>query len=167
MNRFFLAVLLAGCLSVSGCGFHLRGLESTRARLESIDFVSADVHGAINRELLKRFRDSGTEVSASAPLKLSVSGERRSRRAVATTRTNSVAEYELRLEVEMALTDRSGRQIVPGTTIATERIYTFDNTSLTGSSEEEELLFDEMRKDIAAQILRRVNASIRPAGPHD
>ncbi len=92
---------------------------------------------------------------------LAVTAERLIRRAVATTRTISVSEYEIRLEVDLALSNRAAKELISPTTLATERIYTFDSGSLVGSREEETVLLEEMRADIALQILRRVNATVR------
>jgi len=42
-----------------------------------------------------------------------------------------------------------------------ERIYRFDNQSLVGSSEEESLLTEEMRREIAGNIMGRIDAAVR------
>ena len=46
-------------------------------------------------------------------------------------------------------------------TVVTERNYTFDSSSLFGSNEEETILLEEMREDLALQIIRRVDATVR------
>jgi outer membrane lipopolysaccharide assembly protein LptE/RlpB len=43
----------------------------------------------------------------------------------------------------------------------TERTFTFNNSSLVGSNEEQATLLEEMRSDLVLQIMRRVDASVR------
>ncbi len=50
--------------------------------------------------------------------------------------------------------------VLPTTTLVTERIYSFDTESFVGSSEEEEMLSEEMRTDIANRLLRRFASSL-------
>lgn len=89
-----------------------------------------------------------------------VSGARNSRRAVATTSNISVAEYELVQAVDVRLLSHDREEVIPAVRITTERSYSFDNENLESSSEEEDLLQEEMRRDLSEQIFRRVNVSI-------
>ena len=161
--RTILAILVVS-LSIGSCGFHLRGTDRSEIALDAIVIVSSNTYGDFHRVLAREFSQAGVRVvsqSSDAEFTLTVSGERHTRRAVATTNTISVAEYELRLEVGIALTNRSGEEIFPETSLATERIYSFDNSSLVGSSAEESVLLEEMKLDLVTQILRRVDASVR------
>ncbi len=149
--------------SLSGCGFHLRGADEFSSSLEVLHLTVRNVHGDLHQKLIRSFEQSGTSVIADSDGTgpgLNVSAERNTRRAVATTSTISVSEYELGLEVDIELSDRDGQMLIPETTLKTERIYTFDASSLTGSSEEEALLREEMQEDMVRQIIRRVNATM-------
>lgn len=114
--------------------------------------------------LLRRsFQRSNKEVSntaSAAEYSLMVSGARNSRRAVATTSNISVAEYELVQAVDVRLLSHDREEVIPAVRITTERSYSFDNENLESSSEEEDLLQEEMRRDLSEQIFRRVNVSI-------
>lgn len=157
-------LILLALLVLSACGFHLRGTGSDEAGLSEIYIAVSDSRGELQRILTRAFTQAGVVVVANpddSTYHLSVSGERHTRRAVATTLTISVAEYELRLEVGIGLTSLSGEEVFPVTTLATERIYSFDDRSLVGSGAEEDLLLKEMKTDLAIQILRRVDASVR------
>jgi outer membrane lipopolysaccharide assembly protein LptE/RlpB len=55
----------------------------------------------------------------------------------------------------------AGKAVIEPTSVSTERIYRFDNASLVGNTEEEKLLNQEMRRDIASQIIRRIDATVR------
>lgn len=169
-GRVLVGVLLI-CLTLvtmSGCGFHLRGTsQDAQTRVETLYLYSADKFGPLTHALQKRFQQAGTRLTETpdeAGLALNLSPERRSRRAVTTTSEISVAEYEVRLAVDIEFYTLDGSQdktlSLPRATLYAERVYSFDENSLVGSSEEESLLVEEMRRDLVDQIMRRSNSSL-------
>ena len=166
--RFLTLVLCFGLvLNLGGCGFQLRGTENNGVSESSLDSIHLTVnnrYGDLDRQLQYTFEDIGVNLvdrRSDTEYALEVTAERHIRRAVATTRTISVSEYEIRLEVDIVLTNKANTELIPPMVLATERIYTFDSGSLVGSGEEEAVLLEEMRADIARQILHRVNAMVR------
>lgn len=157
-------LVLVVCLCVSGCGFQLRGSGGIETALVTVYVTASNKYGDLHQKLVRAFTRSGVTVvdqAGDAEYRLSINAERVTRRVVATTSTISVAEYELRLEVDMVLTNGSGESVIPSTTVVTERNYTFDRSSLVGSNEEEAILLEEMRADLVLQILHRVDATVR------
>jgi len=158
-----IAVVCALALAMGGCGFHLRGTGGYEFRLDKINVSATNAYGEMQRELERALVQAGAELvdGDGAPYSVRLLREQNTRRPVATSSDARVAEYELRLEVTFELVDDSGQTVIPATPVFAERIYRFDNTSLVGSSEEENLLTGEMRRDVAAQLIRRIDASIR------
>jgi LPS-assembly lipoprotein len=159
--RTLLALLLS--LSLAGCGFHLRGMGGLEFSLDAIHVSATNAYGEMQRELETVLEQSGAMLlpdRVDAPWAVRIVTERTTRRAVSTTSQISVSEYELRLEVTFQLSDTNDI-VIPATPVFAERIYSFDSTSLVGSREEEELLTEEMRRDVAAQIVRRIDATVR------
>lgn len=157
--RIFLYIIILSL--VSGCGFHLRGSQGVGLSIERIHVSGTNAYGDFVRELKRSLQSGGTEVveaSGDAPFSLRVMGENTTRRAVATTTDITVSEYELRMEVDFELLGTGGESLIEPTELVAERIYVFDRTSLVGSSEEEELLKEEMRRDLVRQMIQRVNA---------
>ena len=152
-------------LVISGCGFQLRGTGQTTILLESVYLNAIDNSGALARELIDSLEQSGVEFTSNGNAQVSIrlDRERFSRRPVSTTGRINVAEYELTLEVGFEVLTRGGDVLIPPTRIRTERIYTFDSSSLVGSNEEESLLNEEMRRDVIGQLLQRINASMKAA----
>ena len=152
-------------LVISGCGFQLRGTGQTTILLESVYLNAIDNSGALARELIDSLEQSGVEFTrnGNAQVSIRLDRERFSRRPVSTTGQINVAEYELTLEVGFEVLTRGGDVLIPPTRIRTERIYTFDSSSLVGSNEEESLLNEEMRRDVIGQLLQRINASMKAA----
>ena len=164
------ALILLVCSCVSSCGFQLRGSSGVETTLPAMHVTVGDRYGDLHQNLIRSIARSGGSVvddvnisfaEGSAPYSLVIGREKFTRRAIATTSTISVAEYELRLEVEMKLVNRARESVIPQVVLVSERIYTFDSNSLVGSNEEEALLLREMRSDLVLQIVRRVGASVR------
>jgi LPS-assembly lipoprotein len=166
MVRLVAAIsVLALTASMSGCGFHLRGMGSDQSAIDEIHVSATNAHGEMEQQLERSLTEAGVRLvdAGKAPWSLRLLTERHTRRAVATTSDVKVAEYELRFEVGFQLTDSAGKAVIPGATVFAERIYRFDSASLVGNSAEETLLDQEMRRDVASQIIRRINASVRSA----
>jgi outer membrane lipopolysaccharide assembly protein LptE/RlpB len=51
--------------------------------------------------------------------------------------------------------------LIEPTPLTAERIYSFDASNFVSNSEEEELLVEEMRQDLAGQLVRRFSATLR------
>lgn len=162
--RILLYVILLSL--VSGCGFHLRGSQGLDLGVERIHVSSPNSYGAFVRELKRSLERRDTAVVTDreeAPFSLRVLGENTTRRAVATTSDITVSEYELRMAVEFELLDTSGQRLIEPMELVAERIYVFDRQSLAGSSEEEDLLKEEMRRDLVRQMIQRINATAKTA----
>lgn len=147
---------------LGGCGFHLRGTGGYEFSLSELRVSAANAYGELQREVERQLRESGVDLEpAGDAALLRILSERTTRRAVATTREISAAEYELRLEVSFDLVAEDETSLIDPTTLFVERIYSFDSNSLVSSREEEALLTEEMRRDIAGQLIRRVDAAVR------
>ncbi|HIL97613.1 MAG TPA: hypothetical protein EYG51_17130 [Pseudomonadales bacterium] len=161
--RFHLCLLLVLIPSLSGCGFHLRTIEGFNLDVESVHISATNAYGEFLRELERILSVQGVKIApkSSAEYTIHISSEQRSRRPVSTSAGISVSEYELRLETVFEVAGQDGKVLIEPTMIVTEKIYSFDRSSFIGSSEEEKRLVEEMRRDIAGQLLRRFNASLR------
>lgn len=162
--KIFLYIVLLSL--VSGCGFHLRGSHGADLGVERIHVSGTNRHAEFVRELTRSLELRDTAVLTSeeeAPYSLRVLGENTTRRAVATTSDITVSEYELRMTVEFELLDTGGQQLIAPVELVAERIYAFDRQSLAGSSQEEDLLKEEMRRDLVRRMIQRVNATVKSA----
>lgn len=151
---------------LAGCGFHLRGTGGDRVAIGAINVSAANAHGEMQRTLERTLTDAGVRIEEEdkAPWSVRLLGETSTRRPVATSSDVKVAQYGLRLEVSFTLDAAGGKTVIPETSVSAERIYRFDSSSFAGNSEEESLLYDEMRRDVARQIMQRIDASVRAAG---
>jgi LPS-assembly lipoprotein len=149
---------------LAGCGFHLRGSQGIDASVGRLNVSAVNAYGPFVRTLERSLVQSGVKVEkqgGGAPYSVRVLDERTSRRSVATTDRITVSDYELRMEVDFELVDDKGKTLIQPTSLVAERIYSFDSTNLTGSDQEEDLLKDEMRRELAEQMKRRIDATVR------
>lgn len=160
---FHFCLLLLLLHSLAGCGFHLRTIEGFNLDVESVHISATNAYGEFLRELERILTVQGIKIApkSSAEYTIHISSEQRLRRPVSTTANISVSEYELRLETVFQVTGQDGKVLIQPTMIVAEKIYSFDRASFIGSSVEEKRLVEEMRSDIAGQLLRRFNASLR------
>jgi LPS-assembly lipoprotein len=151
-------------LVLSGCGFHLRGLdravlpaELAELRVVVQDSVAAhDPLLAAMREALTARADARITDRADAPV-LVLSGERAVSQVLSVGTTGKVSEYLLRYEVSFRLLDAEGKERLAPQTIRLQRSYTFDPLNVLAKEREEKDLAHEMRTDAAGQIVRRLS----------
>jgi len=151
-------------LALGACGFQLRQEvalppEFARMRVETVDPFSPlgrDVGRALQRAGVALV-ESGDEAVAvlripvdrigSAPLTVGESGR--------------VQEYVLRYVAEIELVAADGRVVLPRQPIELSRDYTFDTAQALGSPGEEEVVREELQREMVQAILRRIEAAAR------
>jgi len=153
LNRSIFVVLLS--LVVSGCGYQLRG--SSLGDLLSISFSGTREAPVTFRAIRDTLAESNVTIVAPANDVVAVHllGERSLRRSVATTDVIDAAEYELRLELDVSIT-RNEEVLLEQATLIAERVYAVDSANLSGSFEEQTLLMDEMRSELARKLARQI-----------
>ena len=157
----FRSLVLALTIAItSGCGYQLRGAVSLPPDLDAIHIAGPPEIGAA----LARMLDSGgIQVQAPGPARavLRLSDERFSRRLLSVDpNTGKEREFELAYRVAFQLTDADGKVLVPKQSVSLLRDYVFDADAVLGKSREQSVLRDEMRRDAAGQIARRLATSL-------
>ncbi len=171
-----LTVALATLL-LAACGFHLRGQGTPVEGYRTVNVVDRGQLSANTtwyaggREELKRavtdaFRHAGFDVAADAPLTVELLGESLARRVASIDANASAAEYQLDYTLRFRVVAADGATLVAEQALEADRSYRYHDDAVMGSSEEEALLGLEMRRDLAAQIVRQYRrASARAATP--
>lgn len=160
MSRSACLALLA-CLLLPACGFHLRDARSGAADLaaESI-YVDEDGAADLAEEVRRSLRIAGVRTAASAQeaqyvVLLSRENFRRDVLSVS-PRTGKVEEYQLTLSARLSLREADGNTLLDEDPLSLVRDFTFDQDEVLGKFSEEETLRDELIRDAAEQVLRRV-----------
>ncbi len=163
IKQLSLTLLLA--LALSACGFHLRGSQqSTEVDIAGL-FLRSTAADRVGAAVKSQLENAGTALSpslAKAEYILSLSREaiRRSVLSVSAN-TGKVDEYQLELSVNMSIAKPGQDELVAAETIRVARGYAFDEDAILGKAAEEKLLEDELLRQAAAQIIRRLRAAIR------
>ncbi len=146
---------------LTGCGFELRGRASLPDDIRSVH-VNAP---AELRDELQIFLEGGgaelVESGSGADVTINLSDETYDRRVLTVDpNTGKEREFELAYSVAFDVKRANGTAVVSRQSVSLIRDYVFDPDAVIGKSREESVLREEMRRDAAQQILRRIRAAI-------
>ena len=157
----FLALLAA--LLLTSCGFHLRDARSGAADIPA-EAIYVDEDGAANlaEAVRARLRNAGVRAPVSAQeaqfvVLLSRESFRRDVLSVS-PRTGKVEEYQVTFSSRLSLREVDGETLLDNDPLSLVRDFTFDQSEVLGKFSEEETLRDELTRDAAEQVLRRISA---------
>ncbi|MBI2379620.1 MAG: hypothetical protein HYV16_02545 [Gammaproteobacteria bacterium] len=159
-----LSVALTLSLALSACGFHLRGsgghalaagtpvaFEAAQEESEFARLVQRKLEGA-EAALVSGDKTPGAR-------RVHVGAESLERRELTVNTLGRVAEYELILSVPVTLA-------APGAeakeqVLSARREYTYDRNRVISMGEQEAFLLTDMRRDLADQLMRRLERVAR------
>jgi LPS-assembly lipoprotein len=161
--RTLAAIALVATLS--GCGFQLRGSGSQFAGIEGERiFVSDSQAATVAAQVRSQLGLAGAALATGvgdADYRLLIARERLDRQVLSVSpQTGKVEEYQLLLRVSLSITAASGQILVDQQQITLSRDFTYDEDAALGKFSEEQLLREEMTREAADQILRRLGAQI-------
>ena len=149
-------------LALGACGFQLRQdvalpAEYARLRLEAVDPFSP-----LGRDLARALARAGaTLVEDADAAVLRVPVDRLAAAPLTVGESGRVQEYALRYLVEVELLAADGSVVMPRQAIELSRDYTFDTAQALGSPGEEEVVREELQREMVLAILRRIEAATR------
>lgn len=149
---------LLPALWLGGCGFALRGTGDLPDELRTLRLESREGGSEIVREVRRMLTASGvTLAEENAPdlYRLGIGREQIQERVLSVNANARAGEYELTLSVPFQLV-REDRSPIPPETLTISRFYLADPNNAVAKQEEVELLREEMRRELANRILRRL-----------
>lgn len=162
MARRAIALMLV--LLLSGCGFALRQPLDLPPELGRLRIEAVDPNSELVRDLRSALLRSGAELVEAGVAEsgvLRVVSESLAQRALSVSANGEVQEFALVFRVEAELIDAKGEVRMPRQPIELERIFSFDSAQALGTPGEEEILRDELARDMATAVMRRVEAALR------
>ena len=151
-------------MCLAGCGFQLKGIDaaSSSARLEgmTLQLISSQPRSELTREVSRALSATGLMLleEGDAMLTLSLQPEQFTQRNVSLTAQARAAELELTLFADFTLNQQASDPIEARATVTRQMLN--DPRNVVGKTEEMRLLREEMRRDLADQIARRVSHSL-------
>lgn len=156
-----IVLVLLAVAALSACGFQLRGTASLPPDMDSTWVQTANPTGLFYRELQLLLEANGVDVVAAAEegaATLVIQRERISRRALTVSGDARVREFELVFELDFSLLDADGNVLIEPESLRLARDFQFDEQEILGAASEEELLRDDLRRNMAAMLIRRLEA---------
>lgn len=165
MTRLLLSLVLAAGLA--GCGFHPRNALMLPADTPAVQVSSTTPYSELTKLLARNLTAAGAQVVVEdgevdpEAANLRVLSERWGDLAIAIDGQGRAQEYRLRYAAIFEFTQADGVVIVPQQVIELSRDYVAPPTDATGTTTEREILADELRREMAASILRRIDGVVR------
>jgi LPS-assembly lipoprotein len=160
----FMKKIIASCLialTLSACGWHIRGAIDLPKDL-SLYISAVDSKGALMtelRQLLKANRVTLVENETDAQSMLTIIEEISNRRSAGVGGDALSSSYELTLKAIYEIRLKNSTEVSKATAVSV-RSYKYKTDSISSATQEEILLFEEMRRELAQQMLRRLNAVV-------
>ena len=155
-------------LALSACGFQLRDALVLPPDLGPVKVVSVDSRSPLAETLAQALTRAGAvpakpnSVDATV---LDLKTERWGDTPISVDALGRGQEFSLRYAVMFELRKADGTPLVPQQTVELSRDYIAIPTQSVGTEGEREILMRELRREMSASILRRIDAVARRGAP--
>ena len=153
------ALLLLLAISVSACGFHLRGNIPLPEGIQNM-YVQAP-EGPFKDQLLGRLEAAGAQLAPApggADVILDITQALSDRTIGTLDERGKVNSYNVRFQVRYNLLDSKGRAIRPAASLLETRRYDFDEQLVVESEAEEAQLRQDLEESISLRIVRKLSS---------
>lgn len=160
MIRRLLSLVLV--LAVSACGFHLRDALTLPVGLDPVKVVSPDRYSPLAETLAQALTRAGATPATpdtQSPAVLELLAEQWGSTPVSVDERGRAQEYSLRYAVVFELRNGDGTVLVPMQNIELSRDYISVPEASIGTEGERDILERELRREMAAAVLRRIDAA--------
>ncbi len=165
-SRLVVLTLLAALLA--GCGFHLRGALNLPEHLGPVRVLASDPHSPLGDLLAQGLKRAGAQAASAADgesvATLQVVSEYWADTPISYDASGRAQEFMLRYAVVFSLKRADGSVAVPQQAVELSRDYLTPVLDSVGKLSERERLVDELQREMAIAILRRVDAASASAG---
>jgi LPS-assembly lipoprotein len=146
------AVLLAGC------GFHLQGHTPLPAVVRKPYVEAPDRQSDFVQYLRHALLSNGAQLEPQreqASAVVSILRDAVARRVLSVSATNQPNQYELTYTVGFSVS-AGGKELLPPQEVSATRTYSFEEQLLLAKNHEEEILRQDMARDLADMVMRRL-----------
>lgn len=154
-------------LAVAACGFQLRDALTLPPDLGPVRVVSVDRYSPLAESLSQSIERAGATLagadSGDEVVVLDLLSEQWGDTPISVDAFGRSQEFSLRYAVIFELRAADGSAIVPRQTIELARDYVSNPTRSLGTEGEREILQRELRREMAASVLRRIDTVARRA----
>jgi len=151
-------------LGLSACGFHLRNKIALPADLGPVRVTSTTPYSPLAESLATGLKQAGA-IPAAADAKdvatLQVLSERWGDLPISIDAFGRAQEFSLRYAAVFVFRRADGSILVPQQVVELSRDYVSPPVDVTGTTSEREVLATELRREMTAAILRRVDGVVQ------
>lgn len=153
---------LALVLALSACGFQLRDALTLPANLDPVKVTSTSRYSPLAESLAQALERAGATLataSTPSPAVLQVKAERWGDTPISVDSFGRAQEFSLRYAVVFELRNGDGTVLVPEQNIELSRDYISVPNNSIGTEGERDILVRELEREMAASVLRRIDAA--------
>jgi len=159
-----IVLALAIALVLSACGFHLRDALVLPSDFGPVRVASTDRYSSLPDSLTRSIERAGAQIAApddTTATVIDLLSERWGNTPISVDQFGRAQEYSLRYAVVFEVRRADGSKPVPRQAVELSRDYVSSPTDSIGEESERELLEKELRREMAASIIRRLDAVAR------
>jgi len=149
-----LAAVLLG-----GCGFHLQGHTPLPPVVRTPFLEAPDRQSDFIQYLRHALLSNGAQLTPErdkASAVVSILRDSVARRVLSVSATNQPNQYEVTYTVGFSVSAPGGKELLPPQEVSATRSYSFDETLLLAKNHEEQILRQDMARDLADMVMRRL-----------
>ena len=155
MRKLLVLVLVT---MLASCGFHMRGQQKLAFERIAVTPQNFQLTLLLKREIREGGNAQVVDATDKAAYRLEILSEVSDRIILSLDATGQVREYELRYKVAFRLIDPRGEVVLPKGELFLTRLMSYDISEILAKASEANLLYSNMRRDAANQIIRRLAA---------
>jgi LPS-assembly lipoprotein len=162
-----LVLALALVLALSACGFHLRDALVLPSDIGPVRVASVDRYSPLADSLTQSIQRAGAQIASADDQNATVVdllSERWGDTPISVDQFGRAQEFSLRYAVVFEVRKADGTKPVPRQAVELARDYISNPVNAIGTEGERELLVKELRREMAASIIRRLGAVARTSG---
>lgn len=162
-----LVLVLAIALVLSACGFHLRDALVLPSDIGTVRVASVDRYSPLADSLTHSIQRAGAQIATADDQSATVVdllSERWADTPISVDQFGRAQEFSLRYAVVFEVRKADGTKPVPRQAVELARDYVSNPVNAIGTEGERELLVKELRREMAASIIRRLGAVARTPG---
>ncbi|MEO5934586.1 MAG: LPS assembly lipoprotein LptE [Duganella sp.] len=159
------SLVLALSLTLSACGFHLRGDGGHYTLPFPTMYVGLPESSPLAVDLKRNINANGsttvvkTAKEADGVIEVISNPEHTKSKTILSLNTNGrVSQYLLSYSIVFRVLNKEGVQLLGPTSISLSRPIDFNETQLLAKEQEEALLYKDMQTDLVQQMMRRIAA---------
>jgi hypothetical protein len=165
-----LAIVLSffALLLLTSCGFHLRGQGLGEWPAQAKQFAVVDQTGQVFwlRLLLPALKQQGIEVDDNAQRQLILKASTSEKRIASYDASGRAAQYTVTEKLSFSFNSPIAAEKLSLTHLSQQRTYNFNANNISGKTQEERLIQQELRQQLAQQLLLRLQQHFSQLSPN-